>query len=557
MPRGNGRTSAADWRAVRDRLRTADFGGLFVEELGWDPLPRALPLEVAVGASGAEEKATYELSPIAEKRGFVDYRCSSSPDDGIPSRSARDAIDRRVAKYAYKHLVVYIDADEAEQVWQWARREPGRPAARREHRLARGADGEALARRIAGLAVSLKEEEDLTIVEVSGRVRAAFDVEPVTRRFYDGFKEQHAAFLGFIEGIASQGDREWYASIMLNRLMFVYFIEKKGFLDNGDTRYLRNRMEALRWRGGEGRFLTFYRHFLLRLFHEGLSREQELRDPDLDELLGEVPYLNGGLFEPHELEREHPHIAIPDEAFERIFGFFDQYRWHLDERPLREGNEINPDVLGYIFEKYINQKQMGAYYTKEDVTGYITQNTIIPHLFDAAEKECAIAFEPDRVLWGLLTEDPNRYIHDAMKKGIVEDGVTRSLPDEIRVGANDASKRGVWNRPADEEYALPTETWREYIARRERYEDLREKLGSGEVAPIDDFVTLNLDIRQFAQDAIENCEAPDLLRAFYKGIQNVSVLDPTCGSGAFLFAALNVLEPLYEACLERMGRFVE
>jgi hypothetical protein len=557
MPRGNGRASAADWRAVRDRLRTADFGGLFVEELGWDPLPRALPLEVAVGASGAEEKATYELSPIAEKRGFVDYRCSSSPDDGIPSRSARDAIDRRVAKYAYKHLVVYIDADEAEQVWQWARREPGRPAARREHRLARGADGEALARRIAGLAVSLKEEEDLTIVEVSGRVRAAFDVEPVTRRFYDGFKEQHAAFLGFIEGIASQGDREWYASIMLNRLMFVYFIEKKGFLDNGDTRYLRNRMEALRWRGGEGRFLTFYRHFLLRLFHEGLSREQELRDPDLDELLGEVPYLNGGLFEPHELEREHPHIAIPDEAFERIFGFFDQYRWHLDERPLREGNEINPDVLGYIFEKYINQKQMGAYYTKEDVTGYITQNTIIPHLFDAAEKECAIAFEPDRVLWGLLTEDPNRYIHDAMKKGIVEDGVTRSLPDEIRVGANDASKRGVWNRPADEEYALPTETWREYIARRERYEDLREKLGSGEVASIDDFVTLNLDIRQFAQDAIENCEAPDLLRAFYKGIQNVSVLDPTCGSGAFLFAALNVLEPLYEACLERMGRFVE
>lgn len=338
---------AADWRAVRERLRTADFAGLFVDELGWDPLPRALPLEVTAGA-GSEEEATYDLSPIAEKRGFVAYRCPPAPDGGIPARSARDAIDRRVAKDAYEHFVVYTDVEEAEQVWQWARREPGRPAARREHRLSRDAGGEALARRIAGLAVSLKEEEDLTIIEISGRVRAAFDVEPVTKKFYDGFKEQHAAFLGFIDGIASQGNREWYASIMLNRLMFVYFIEKKGFLDNGDTRYLRNRMEALRARGDEGRFLTFYRHFLTRLFHEGLSRERRLRDAELGDLLGDVPYLNGGLFEQHELEREYPDLAIPDEAFEKLFNFFDGYTWQLDERPLREGNEINPDVLTVV-----------------------------------------------------------------------------------------------------------------------------------------------------------------------------------------------------------------
>jgi hypothetical protein len=542
---------------VRERLRSADFGGLFVEELGWDPLPRALPLEVTVGSAGAGagEQATYELSPVAEKRGFVAYRCPPDPDGKIPSRSARDAIDRRVAKDAYEHLVVYTDAGNGEQIWQWARREPGRPAARREHRLTLGAGGEALARRIAGLAVSLKEEEDLTIVEVSGRVRAAFDVEPVTRRFYDGFKEQHAAFLDFIEGIVDQGDREWYASIMLNRLMFVYFIEKKGFLDNGDTRYLRNRMEALRAGGTEGRFLTFYRHFLTRLFHEGLSREQELRDPELDDLLGDVPYLNGGLFEPHELEREYPELNIPDEAFERLFDFFDGYTWHLDERPLREGNEINPDVLGYIFEKYVNQKQMGAYYTKEDVTGYITQNTLVPHLFDTAEEECAIAFAPDGAMWSLLTENPDRYIHDAVKKGVVEDGETVPLPEGIRAGVDDVSERKGWNRQADEKYALPTETWREHVGRRERCEDLREKLSSGQVTAIDDLVTLNLDVRQFTQDAIENCEGPELLRAFYKGIQNVSVLDPTCGSGAFLFAALNVLEPLYEACLERMERF--
>ena len=60
-----------------------------------------------------------------------------------------------------------------------------------------------------------------------------------------------------------------------------------------------------------------------------------------------------------------------------------------------------------------------------------------------------------------------------------------------------------------------------------------------------------------AQDVIENCEGPELLRAFWKAITQVTILDPTCGSGAFLFAALNILEPLYEACLDRMQVFLD
>jgi methylase of polypeptide subunit release factors len=56
---------------------------------------------------------------------------------------------------------------------------------------------------------------------------------------------------------------------------------------------------------------------------------------------------------------------------------------------------------------------------------------------------------------------------------------------------------------------------------------------------------------------VENCEGPELLRAFWHAIEQVSILDPTCGSGAFLFAALNILEPLYEACLDRMEIFVD
>ena len=117
-----------------------------------------------------------------------------------------------------------------------------------------------------------------------------------------------------------------------------------------------------------------------------MGQPEPERDPELADLLGRIPFLNGGLFDVHDLERDNPDITIPDEAFERVFSFFDAYRWHLDERPRQEDNEINPDVLGYIFEKYVNQKQMGAYYTKEDITGYITRNTVIPFLFDAAKK---------------------------------------------------------------------------------------------------------------------------------------------------------------------------
>jgi hypothetical protein len=103
---------------------------------------------------------------------------------------------------------------------------------------------------------------------------------------------------------------------------------------------------------------------------------------------------------------------------------------------------------------------------------------------------------------------------------------------------------------------LPTETWREYIERRDRYHDLHGKLGRGEVQNPEDLITLNLDIRQFAQDVLDNAETADLVRAYWKAIKNISVLDPTCGSGAFLFAALNILQPLYQSALQKTREFV-
>jgi hypothetical protein len=348
---------------------------------------------------------------------------------------------------------------------------------------------------------------------------------------------------------------------MLNRMMFVYFIQKKGFLDNNKN-YLRDRLHRMREKAGHGKFHSFYRTFLLTLFHSGLGQQEAQRSPEVKELLGRIPYLNGGLFDVHALENNNK-IEIPDEAFERVFDFFDQYEWHLDTRQGRADNEINPDVLGYIFEKYINQKQMGAYYTKEDITGYISRNTIIPFLFDKAKEHCATAFKPDGGIWRLLKENPDEYVYPAAKHGLTWDynadkalDEPVALPASIEAGVGDIGKRGEWNKPASKTVGLPTETWREVVTRRERFAEITGKLKSGAITDINELTTMNLDIEAFASDVIRLAEGPDLVKAFWEALRGISVLDPTCGSGAFLFAALEVVKPLYDASLNAMRAVV-
>ena len=601
---------------LRRYLQAFDFPKLFAEGLGWNYYqgePLAIPVD------GYE----YALTPVAEKAQFAVFECAPGSDGAIPVYPLRRKIETQVTKRAFEHLIIFVDAARTQQIWQWVKREPGKPTACREHRFDAGQTGQPLLQRLDSFIFTLEDEaKGIGISDVTASVAKGFDVERVTKRFYERFRTELAAFGEFIQGISEIGagteQRDWYASLMLNRMMFVYFIQKQGFLD-GDRDYLRNKLQAVQAlpespppalnsvpagpdpqsvraepskvrpdepashsvraelveaRDG-GRFHRFYRLFLLRLFHEGLGQPAAQRAPELAALLGKVPFLNGGLFDVHDLERDNPHISIPDAAFARVFDFFDGYRWHLDERPYREDNEINPDVLGYIFEKYVNQKQMGAYYTKEDITGYISRNTVIPFLFDAAKWACPVAFGPEGGVWRLLRDDPDRYIYPAVGHGIAWNArqpadpkrldAPCDLPADIAAGIDDVSQRAGWNQPAPDQFALPTETWREVVARRQRYAAVRAILANGDVTEINHCITLNLDIEKFARDVIAQSEGPELLRAFWHALYGnsdrsragVSVLDPTCGSGAFLFAALNVLEPLYTACLEGMRGFLD
>ncbi len=451
-------------------------------------------------------------------------------------------------------------------------RKAGCPTKISETRYSLSQDPELLYQRASGLFFTLDEEEKVTIIDVTKRVAENFQQnnERVTKKFYDGFKKEHTAFLKFIQGIDNQRDMDWYASLMLNRLMFCYFIQRQRFLDNNKN-YLQDKLKACKEKKGKNKFYSFYRDFLLVLFHKGLGAPEHPEHLEVE--FGRIPYLNGGLFDEHKIEEDYKNISIEDKAFEALFKFFDDWNWHLDTRETASGKDINPDVIGYIFEKYINDRaRMGAYYTKEDITDYIAKSCIIPWLFDQVKREYPKAFAADGWLRQMVKDSGDEYIYDAVKHGMPEKGgIFDDLPGEIRQGfAPDLEKkvvdgtgpwlwelREIWNKPAPSEIALPTEIYREVIERRKRCAELKSKIESGEIKEIDNFITYNLDIRQFAQNVIENTDDADFIRYFYKALSGITILDPTCGSGAFLFAAMNILETLYEACIIRMKNFID
>lgn len=536
-------------------IRENDFKGLFITEMGWNRFRGQAdiqPIEI--------DNTAYSMTTVAERNGFQIITCSVQ---AIPTTTTCRKIDYKLRRSANDYICIFYIPDSEHHLWI----APVKTVEKRdivtvEYETADKADF--LFAKIDALSFDLGEVT--TIVDVKERIQGTFAVnsEKITKDFYAGFKKEHKAFADFITGIddhmATKDNRnkQWYTSVMLNRLMFCYFIQKKGFLDNNKN-YLQDKLKWVRKEQGEDRFFqTFYKGFLSDLFHDGLNAPRH--DAEFERKYGRIPYLNGGMFDEHQLERDYADIDICDEAFIRLFNFFDTWRWHLDTRITASGKDINPDVLGYIFEQYINDRaQMGAYYTKEDITEYIGKNSIIPFLIDKTAEKSEKAFAPDGFVWQTLRESGDRYIYDAVKKGYSKDWMLQ-IPDNIAIGIDTTKpdlleRRSAWNTKTAEKFALPTEIWRETIERLQRCESILNKIQNGEITHINDFITNNLDIRSFAYDLIRSTDDHLFVLHFYKALQGVTILDPTCGSGAFLFAAMNILEPLYEVCIERMQEF--
>lgn len=516
-----------------------DLRDLFTDALGWG---RPAQDEVVLNLGDHQQV----VRPVAELQSFliVEVPCVQRP-----LASEQKMIDRAVGVLRADRLTVFTYP--GGQSWRWPKTTSSGSISQEVLEIGSGELPLLLAQRLAGLTFTAKDIiSGLTLSAVRDRVRGEFDSSAVTKKFYDQFKVQHDALWASVAGIDNEQDRTSYTTLMLNRLMFLYFLQKKGFL-NGDFDYLRNCLTQIRALNGKGKFYEFYRDCLLPMCFEGLNKaDGSIHDKAISLIVGKVPYVNGGLFEQHEIESSSI-ISIGDDAFEEVFDFFDKFSWHLDTRPTGNPNEINPDVLGYIFEQYINftskgKKDNGAYYTKPDVTGYMVDSTLGIKVLEVLQNA---GFD----VLKMICENPVGFLPSTISHGFdnetktwlpVEEGLLNCwLGDPIGWGRLDQTS-------TVDKVCLPGESWVEMFHRRERRASLISKAEM--IVDLNELVTYNLDVRATINRAIESCGDPSILVKTWSQLVGLSILDPTCGSGAFLFAALELMEDAYLDILESL-----
>ena len=360
-----------DFQSSRQYLQGFEFQTLFLENLNWSR-PTSKRVEPIV-----VEEVTYRRRMIAQVAGVAVYEVVAGR---VPGETVRQEIYRQTVEVSAENLLIFVDDDRSQSYWYWVKRD-GKKSVARHLSYYKGQSGDLILGKLGKLVFELEDFEsgDPTVVDAAKRLQAALDVEKVTKKFYGDFKVHLEWFVAQIVGIGDENDRRWYASVILNRLMFVYFLQYKRFVDANEN-YLRDKFE-------EFEDENFYRDFLRVLFFKGFAKTSVNRTPEEKEKLGEIKYLNGGLFAKHWIEEKYE-ISIANEAFGKTLDLFENYLWNLDDSPGGEDSEIRPEILGYIFEKYLtDQKQFGAYYTRPEITEYLCDRTINKLILDKVNAE--------------------------------------------------------------------------------------------------------------------------------------------------------------------------
>ncbi len=219
--------------------------------------------------------------------------------------------------------------------------------------------------------------------DIRAALNLAFDVEPVTKRFFDQYKRIFDAAEAKISGFADDEaePRRQFVQTLFNRLMFVYFLSRKRWLSlNGQADYLN----AL-WRDYEQHptHANFYDDRLWHLFFLGLNNadSRDLRR-GVEPLIGKVPFLNGGLFEQTELDKR-PGIIVPDDAIRPLLtDLFDRFNFTVREStPFDIEVAVDPEMLGKVFERLIiDRRASGAYYTPRPVVAFMCREALKGYL---------------------------------------------------------------------------------------------------------------------------------------------------------------------------------
>jgi adenine-specific DNA-methyltransferase len=380
--------STALYHAIEQHLNSANLRSnltaLFLTVLRWGQ-PTGRPFSVTIPAP---HSLALTIHPVAQLSGLPVFR-ADWPADRLPTVTERRAVYRKLAATHVEHLLCYVTAHGKQAAFVWACRagnHGGTGPTKTELRTLSyevGSPARTTIERLAYLAFSLDELGPTghpPLPRVLDKLDTAFDVQAVTDQFFADYTHVFAALQTILRH--QTGDRRWahdYALQLLNRLLFLYFIQRKGWL-SGNTSFLRSFWRAYRMSRQPPD--TFFSHWLSVLFFEAFTgrwqnrAEYRQRFPEpIYQALATAPWLNGGLFTRNRLDTQHT-VTVPDEFFASLFdtfkgrtpGFLDHYNFTITETtPFEIEVAVDPEMIGKVYEQLVNITFEGI--REEDLRG--------------------------------------------------------------------------------------------------------------------------------------------------------------------------------------------
>ena len=248
-------------------------------------------------------------------------------------------------------------------------------------------------------------------------IKNAFSVEALSDDFFDEYRKQYAEFVKFLTGKVyvkkgnkwveqevGEPDEQFFTSFgkdeklvrdyikkMMGRIVFLYFLQSKGWLAN-NLHYMHDLFHS----ADDAVKADFLDKVLEPMFFGLLNTKPEDRaTAPLVNGVGvkyiphaeAIPYLNGGLFQQEKIDEVDS--RFPAEMFQSLFDFFDSYNFTIDENDPNDAEVgVDPEMLGKIFENLLeDNKDKGAFYTPKEIVRYMCQESLIAYLQTGIEDE--------------------------------------------------------------------------------------------------------------------------------------------------------------------------
>jgi len=220
--------------------------------------------------------------------------------------------------------------------------------------------------------------------DLRAALEQAYNVEAVTKNFFRTYKAIFDRVMDLMQsGLPDDAERKPFCQMLFNRLMFLYFLQRKGWMTFGGSEQYFEALWADARRKNDG---NFYDTRLRPLFFVALSHARSTNDTRaiaiLQRKIGKVPFLNGGLFEEGELDRR-PGVTVPDEAIRLILQeLFAKFNFTIAEStPYDVQVAVDPEMLGKVFEELVTGRHdTGAYYTPRPIVAFMCREALKGYL---------------------------------------------------------------------------------------------------------------------------------------------------------------------------------